>query len=73
MGTSLGCLTSTQVFPVNNPLTLEATKVTKVASEVQSKDGVTIPLTEREIFSISKSWKGISRNMAQTGVHMFLR
>ena len=32
-----------------------------------------IPLTGRQIFLIKRSWKGISRNMCETGINMFLR
>ncbi|KAK3592241.1 hypothetical protein CHS0354_003756 [Potamilus streckersoni] len=32
-----------------------------------------IPLTARQRFNITKSWKGIARNMEQTGILMFLR
>ncbi|XP_076442801.1 neuroglobin-like [Babylonia areolata] len=31
-----------------------------------------IPLTGRQIFLIKRSWKGISRNMCETGINMFL-
>lgn len=31
------------------------------------------PLTARQIFSISKSWKAIARAMEPTGVEMFVR
>ena len=32
-----------------------------------------IPLTARQKFNISKSWKGINRAMEQTGIQMFLK
>lgn len=32
-----------------------------------------IPLTARQKFSISKSWKAIARAMEQTGVTMFVK
>lgn len=32
-----------------------------------------IPLTVRQKYSIMKSWKGIARNMQETGILMFLR
>ncbi|KAL5009368.1 hypothetical protein ScPMuIL_014949 [Solemya velum] len=32
-----------------------------------------VPLTARQRFNITKSWKGIARNMEQTGINMFLR
>jgi len=32
-----------------------------------------LPLTARQVFSITKSWKGIARAMEQTGVLMFIK
>ncbi|KAL4238132.1 hypothetical protein ACF0H5_002844 [Mactra antiquata] len=32
-----------------------------------------IPLNARQVFKLKKSWKGIKRNMASTGVEMFVR
>jgi hypothetical protein len=37
------------------------------------KEDPRIPLTGRQIFLIKRSWKGISRNMCETGINMFLR
>ena len=31
------------------------------------------PLTERQLYSISKSWKAINREIAATAVNMFVR
>ena len=32
-----------------------------------------LPLNARQVFKLKKSWKGIKRNMAGTGVEMFVR
>lgn len=32
-----------------------------------------LPLNARQVFKLTKSWKGIKRNMASTGVEMFVR
>ncbi|WAR18788.1 CYGB1-like protein [Mya arenaria] len=32
-----------------------------------------LPLNARQVFKLKKSWKGIKRNMSQTGVEMFVR
>lgn len=32
-----------------------------------------LPLTVRQRFNIMKSWKGIARNIEETGILMFLR
>ena len=37
------------------------------------KESIKVPLTEREVFIITKSWKTISRNMTHIGIAMFLR
>ena len=34
---------------------------------------LSIPLTEREIFTIMRSWKNIQGKMVETGIFMFLR
>ena len=38
-----------------------------------SRKDIKVPLTEKEAFAITKSWKAISRNMTNIGVAMFLR
>jgi len=42
-------------------------------SLTELKDSIKVPLTEREVFVITKSWKTISRNMTHIGIAMFLR
>jgi len=37
------------------------------------KDSIKVPLTEVEVFFVTKSWKTIRRNMVNIGVAMFLR
>ncbi|XP_046580579.1 neuroglobin-like [Haliotis rubra] len=32
-----------------------------------------LPLDQRQVFKLKQSWKGIKRNMEQTGVEMFIR
>ncbi len=32
-----------------------------------------LPLNARQVFRLKKSWKGIKRNMEQTGIEMFIR
>jgi len=39
----------------------------------QLKRSIGVPLTEREVYIITKSWKTISRNMTHTGIAMFLK
>lgn len=33
----------------------------------------TLDMTERQIFQLQQSWKGISRQMEYTGINMFIR
>jgi len=42
-------------------------------SITELKESIKVPLTEREVFVITKSWKTISRNMTHIGIAMFLR
>ena len=42
-------------------------------SLTELKDSIKVPLSEREVFVITKSWKTISRNMTHIGIAMFLR
>ena len=42
-------------------------------SLTELKETIKVPLTEREVFIITKSWKTISRNMTHIGIAMFLR
>jgi len=37
------------------------------------KETIKVPLTEAEVFFVTKSWKTIRRNMVNIGVAMFLR
>ena len=37
------------------------------------KETIKVPLTEAEVFFVTKSWKTIRRNMVDIGVAMFLR
>ena len=32
-----------------------------------------LPLTERQVYAITKSWKAIDRNMNDTSINMFVR
>ena len=45
----------------------------KGENQVVKKSTLKIPLSEKEVFSLGKSWKAISRNMSTTGITMFLR
>jgi len=45
----------------------------KRLSLTELKESIKVPLTEREVFVITKSWKTISRNMTHIGIAMFLR
>ena len=38
-----------------------------------TKEDFHLPLTEREIFTLQRSWKTINKNMVNTGVLMFLK
>ncbi len=76
----MGCLASVQVFPsraiTDNGKMGSAANIYTVGkgkNTLVQKKQLQLPLTEREVFAISKSWKTISRNMTSTGIAMFLR
>lgn len=69
-------LSSQVVFPTNGDQTLQPPSSTKMitgnktpASYVASQ----LPLTERDVFSITKSWKTISKTMTNIGVAIFIK
>ena len=37
------------------------------------KADIRLPLGEKEVFALTRSWKPISKNMVDTGINMFLR
>lgn len=83
----MGCLVSANVYPLSmkSAPTVAAPGAKGLASsaagETQEKklnlqhlkDSIRVPLTEREVFTVCKSWKSISQNMTSTGIAMFLR
>ena len=40
--------------------------------EIQKVDD-RIPLDARQVFKLKKSWKGVKRNLEETGVEMFIK
>lgn len=46
---------------------------TSSSMKITHRDQIKVPLTEKEVFAITKSWKAISRDMTNIGVTMFLR
>jgi len=79
----MGCMSVVQVFPLqqsgrrrrmpeSGPDHAHLQAMKGLSLEELNKV-IRIPLTEREVFSITKSWKQISRNMTHTGIAMFLK
>jgi len=80
MGHAIGCLGSKPVFPTQTTKTTYDFGLSSSSAALQTncsldqlKSSIRVPLTEREVFTITKSWKTISRNMTHTGIAMFLR
>jgi len=82
MGITVGCMAS----PMNVPPVSSGDTVSSGPSQwaltdndgrrlslTELKQSIKLPLTEREVFIITKSWKTISRNMTHIGIAMFLR
>ena len=63
----MGCTVSGQVFPIIAERDLDLNIMP------QTREDIKIPLTEREIFTLTKSWKPIAKNMITTGINMFIR
>ena len=64
----MGCTISGQVFPIIGDRDLDIN-----LAMPQTREEIKIPLTEREIFTLTKSWKPIAKNMITTGINMFIR
>jgi len=82
MGITVGCMTNS----MHHALTLGSDSTSRGPSQwtmtgddgrrlslTELKDTIKVPLTEREVFVVTKSWKTISRNMTHIGIAMFLR
>ena len=74
----MGCLASVQVFPNKDHDLANMKRVGQNDSVFDQSSSVLrhnikFPLTEREVFTITKSWKAISRNMTAAGIAMFLK
>lgn len=83
-GYLMGCKNSkVQHDPqVGNGKPVPTRKISSAANDMERKvalvDGVVdkdprSPLDSRQAFKVKQSWKGIKRNMEDTGVEMFLR
>ena len=73
----MGCSVSGQIIPSNAEYQL-TNKGSGIPSENRMKmprnrAEIRLPLTEKEVFTLTKSWKPIAQNMVNTGVNMFLR
>lgn len=64
----MGCSVSREIYPLAK---YESSFTGSGLTSRHKAVGIQIPLTEREIFSITKSWKAISINMINTGISMF--
>ena len=77
----MGCCVSGRIFPVqnshadlngfhNNGKRLSSGRSTEMGKR---RSDIRLPLTEKEIFTLTRSWKPIAKNMVDTGINMFLR
>ena len=81
MGITMGCMAnSMHVMPIGSDGTSSGPSQWTMTGDdgrrlslTQLKESIKVPLTEREVFVITKSWKTISRNMTHIGIAMFLR
>jgi len=74
MGQSASCMTSVHVIDIgSSALNGRENEGSECRTLEELKNTLHVPLTEREVFAITKSWKTISSNMTHTGIAMFLR
>ena len=66
----MGCIQSK-----TKELKLNDNEIFKDLNEINSIPEVDprIPLNVRQVFKLKQSWKGIKRNISDTGVEMFIR
>ena len=66
----MGCIQSK-----TKELKLNDNEIFKDLNEINSIPEVDprIPLNVRQVFKLKQSWKGIKRNISETGVEMFIR
>ena len=71
----MGCPLSTQlVYPANGEVSdVKSLQLQTNGAGGGEKSTVKLPLTERDVFSITKSWKTISKNMTNIGVAIFIK
>ena len=69
----MGCSESSEVYPLTRNGSAPNFGGSRSVVRKGAAKRIKIPLTEREIYSITKSWKTISINMINTGKSMFLK
>ena len=67
----MGCSASN--YSNSNKTMVFAQNARKVGNSPPKGVNIRLPLTEREVFAITRSWKKISQNMTNTGITMFLK
>ena len=68
----MGCTASKSALPLD----IHKMRQKRVEMEKPKQNGELdprLPLTERQLYGINKSWKAISRNMSTVAVNMFVR
>ena len=79
MGCSVSSFDESAFAKRKNKVGTGSTKLTNLSmAKTEEENGNAkfdprLPLTVRQRFNIMKSWKGIARNIQETGVLMFLR
>jgi len=78
----MGCLASVQVAPdktydsrqrrLSNFSQLTISSMTE-SDLVNWRKSLKLPLTEKEVFILTKSWKAVNKALIDTGIGMFLR
>ena len=78
----MGCLASVQVAPEkaydNRQRRLSNFSQLTISSMTENdlknwRKSLKLPLTEKEVFALTKSWKAVNKALIDTGIGMFLR
>ena len=74
----MGCCMSRHIYPApssHGDMRSARGRLSSGRSTVMNKTkaDIHIPLSEKEVFALTRSWKPIVKNMVDTGINMFLR
>ena len=69
----MGCRQSNSYNIGNEPQNVKNITIEEHNSSETQAMASWVPLDAKQVFKLKKSWKGIKRNITETGVEMFVR